>query len=335
MTILIGLAVGLLPILLFLAGLRFMDSYKLVPVRAVAGSLVAGVVAALVALGINGAALGLLHLDPALVTRAIGPVVEETLKASWVILLVRRGRVGFMVDAGIHGFAVGTGFALLENIEYARVLGGGSIALWLVRGLGTAVMHGSTTAVVAMIGKGLAERHGSHSIRWFLPGFAIAVAVHALFNSLLLPPLVSTAILLVAMPLLLLVVFDRSERATRRWLGMGLDADAEMIEIILGDEIHTSRVGRYLETLRRSFPDAVVGDMLCLLRIHLELSMRAKGLLMARAAGIEIPVDADVRAQFSELAYLERSVGRTGTMAMQPLRGTSSRDLWQLYLLRG
>jgi RsiW-degrading membrane proteinase PrsW (M82 family) len=330
----VALAVGLLPVLLFLAGLRFMDSYKLVHLRSILGSLLAGGAAALAALVINGAALEILRVDPVLMKRAIGPAVEEILKAAWVVWLVRRERVGFMVDAAIHGFAVGTGFALLENLEYARVLGGAPVGLWLVRGLGTAVMHGSTTAVVAMFGKGLSERHGSHVLRWFVPGVLVAIVVHAFFNSLLLPPLVSTALLLVAMPLLVLVVFDRSERATRRWLGAGLDADAEMLEIILGDEIHTSRVGRYLQALRRSFPDTVVGDMLCLLRIHLELSMRAKGLLMARAAGFEIPVDADVAAQLAELAYLERSIGTTGTLAMEPLRRTSRRDLWQLYLLR-
>jgi hypothetical protein len=73
--------------------------------------------------------------------------------------------------------------------------------------------------------------------------------------------------------------------------------------------------------------------MLCLVRIQLELSMRAKGLLMARAAGLEIPPDPAVRENFEELRFLENSIGPTGRMAIVPFLRTSSRDLWQFYRL--
>ena len=53
-------------------------------------------------------------------------------------------------DAAIYGFAVGTGFALVENVYYLLSLPGAPAALWIVRGFGTAVMHGGTTAILAM-----------------------------------------------------------------------------------------------------------------------------------------------------------------------------------------
>ena len=34
-----------------------------------------------------------------------------------------------------------------------------------------------------------------------------------------------------------------------------------------------------------------------------------------------------------EMHYLERSIGKTGRMAILPLRRTSGRDLWQLHVL--
>jgi hypothetical protein len=73
--------------------------------------------------------------------------------------------------------------------------------------------------------------------------------------------------------------------------------------------------------------------MLCLLRIHLELSIRAKGLLIARSVGVDVEPDESVRANLQELKYLERSLGPTGRLAVLPLRRTSSRDLWQIMLL--
>ena len=74
--------------------------------------------------------------------------------------------------------------------------------------------------------------------------------------------------------------------------------------------------------------------MLCLLQIHVELSLRAKGMLIARAAGVELEVDDEIRANFEEMRYLEKSIGEVGMLAIMPLRRTSSRDLWQLTMLQ-
>ncbi len=326
-----NLLLGLIPVVLFLASLILMDSYKLVSRKSVAVALIAGALAAFVALLANRLLLDL-HIDETVLRRAGAPLVEETLKAVYVVYLIRSARVGFLVDAGILGFAVGTGFALVENLYYAGATRDQGLGLWLVRGLGTAVMHGCATAIVAILSKSLVDRRPSGSLLLVLPGIALAAAAHALFNSFILNPLMSTAAMLIAMPLLVGLVFERSDKATRDWLGVGLDADAELLESIESGRIADTPVGAYLSSLRR-FPGPVVADMLCLLRIHLELSLRAKGILIARAAGVELPVDEQVRANFQEMKFLERSIGKTGKMAILPFLRTSSRDLWQLYML--
>lgn len=327
------LSLGFLPVVLFLIGLRLLDSYKLVHRGTLLGSLAAGVVAAVIAFALHQLLLTALHLDPTRLRHWIAPVTEECLKAAFVAWALRTDRVGFTVDAAIIGFAVGTGFALTENLYYAGALGDTSVGLWLVRGLGTAVMHGATTAVFAIVAKDLGERHHYAGPHLLLPGLLAAIAVHALYNHLTLQPLLSTAALLVTMPLLLTAAFERSERATREWLGSGLDGEMEMLEQILDGEVTSTRVGHYLESIRAHFPGLVVADMLCLLRIHLELSIRAKGLLIARSVGVEVPLDAQVRANLEEMRYLERTIGPTGRLALMPLRRNSSRDLWQIMLL--
>jgi hypothetical protein len=92
-------------------------------------------------------------------------------------------------------------------------------------------------------------------------------------------------------------------------------------------------VGQYLQSLRQRFPGEMLADMLCLLRIHLELSIAAKGILLMRGAGIKVDSDPEVRARLEELKYLESSLGRTGRLAIQPFLRTSSRQLWQLHML--
>jgi len=92
-------------------------------------------------------------------------------------------------------------------------------------------------------------------------------------------------------------------------------------------------VGRYLYTLKDKFEGPLVADLLCYLRLHTELSMRAKGILMMRESGFEVPVNAATREMLSEMRYLEKSIGRTGVLAIQPMLGMSQKDLWQLYML--
>ncbi len=328
-----SLAIGLLPVVLFLAALVLMDSYKLVRARSLAGALVAGVAAAGLAFALNRAILDAFHLPMLALTGLVAPLLEELAKAAYVVWLIRRHRVGFLVDAAILGFATGAGFALVENLYYAGAMHTANPWLWIARGLGTAIMHGATTGVVGVLAKDAADRHDG--VRWTqpLPGLAIAVATHAVFNLISRQPLLAAAFVLLVMPLVLFVVFERSERVTRDWLGTGLDLDMELLELVLSEDVSDSRVGRYLHELRDRFDGAVVADMLCLLRIHLELSVRAKGVLIARAAGVEVPLDETVRANLDELRYLERAIGPTGRLAMQPILAASGRDLWQLQLL--
>ncbi len=163
--------------------------------------------------------------------------------------------------------------------------------------------------------------------------FLAATLVHSLYNHFLLPPVLAAAVLLVALPLLVIAVFERSERATRDWLGVGLDTDLELVETIVSGQALETRTGEYLRSLKAHFPGEVVADMLCLVRIQAELAIRAKGLLLAREAGLEAPVGEDVRANLRELRYLERSIGRTGLLALKPVLRQTARDLWQVYLL--
>ncbi len=166
-----------------------------------------------------------------------------------------------------------------------------------------------------------------------MPGILAAVAIHSAYNHFFLPPVVAAAVLLVALPLLVVAVFARSEHATREWLGSGLDSDLEIVESIVSGRALETRVGGYLRSLQARFPGEVVADMLCLVRLQAELSIRAKGLLLAREAGLDAPVGDDVRASLTELRYLESSIGRTGRLALKPLLRESARDAWQVFLL--
>ena len=325
--------VSLLPVLLFLLVLVWLDSYKLVSMRVVVAIVVCGVAVALGCYYMNGWLIGRLGLDLPSYSRYVAPAVEEIAKALVIVLLIRGNRIGFLVDAAILGFAVGTGFSLVENLQYQRLAPDASLATWIVRGFGTAVMHGGVTAIFAMMSVVMTERASRAGYLAFLPGLALAIVLHAAYNHLVAKPLVATIAVIVVLPALMAYVFQRSERAVGRWLGRGFDADTAMLASITSGRFADTPTGRYLETLRSRFQGPIVADLLCYLRLHTELALRAKGVLMMRENGFDVPLDDATRDKFTELAYLEGSIGKTGLLAVKPMLHMSHRDLWQLHVL--
>jgi len=325
--------VGLLPVVAFLTALLYLDSYKLVRLRVVIAIVAAGVAVAYVCYFVNGYLLGLVAIDFTAYSRYVGPVVEELAKALVIVALIKMDRIGFLVDAAIAGFAVGTGFAIVENLFYQHLAPEAGLGTWIVRGFGTAIMHGGSTAIFAVLSLSIVERTRAASLAAFLPGFALATVLHAAFNHLTASPRLATVAVIIVLPPILYFAFERSERAMAHWLGHGFDADTKMLESITSGHFPDSHGGQYLSSLLDRFEGAVVADLLCYLRLHTELALRAKGILMMRENGFEAGIDAATREKFVEMRYLERSVGKTGRLAVVPLLHGSGKDVWQLKML--
>lgn len=330
----VRVAASVLPVATFLVSLTLLDSYKLVRPRALLIGLSMGVLAALVSLLINSAAIPAMGWSIARYSRYVAPPIEEAAKAAYLIAMIRTRRVGFVIDSAIVGFSIGAGFAVVENL-YAMSVCDLTVGACILRGFGTAVMHGGTTALLGIATQQLAEERwqvGAMGLGW---GFATAVVVHSLYNHFIVSPALATAGLVIVLPVLMYWAFQRSEKDLRSWLGIGFDTDAEMLEMVESGTLAGSRIGTYLSSLRDRFPPSVVADMFCLLRIRVELSVRAKGILLMRQAGFEAPVDPETVERFGELKYLERNIGRTGMLAMLPLLSWRQRDLWEMHMLTG
>jgi len=331
--VVVSLALGLLPVFVFLLVLVLLDSYKLVPARRVVRQLAFGAIAAVASLLLDRLIQEVFELGPAVRARYFAPLVEEVLKGAAVVVLLVGRRFGFLVDAAIAGFAVGAGFAAAENLRYFAVLGDTSLVLWTIRGFGTAVMHGSVTAIMAVVAKQLADRRGGPGPAAILPGWLLAYALHSGFNHFFLSPNATTALLLILLPCFFALVLRVSEARTRDWLGTGFDTDQELLALINAGRASDSRVGHYLAELKERFAGTVVADMVCLLRLRLELSIRAKGILIMRKAGFKVGADREFNERLAELRFLERAIGPTALRALSPILNLSDRDLWQVELL--
>jgi protease PrsW len=332
---LIGILVGLLPVIAFLAALVSLDSYKLVKLPLVVGTVAVGALAAGASYALNGAVLSHVAIDWTTLSRYVAPLIEEVLKGAIVLVLIRTGRIAFLVDAAIFGFAAGTGFSVLENIFYSfsGIAQQAGIGTWIIRGFGTAIMHGGATAIMAVASLSLLERGGVPKVAAPVPGLVLAYCLHSLYNHALLPPIYQTFVVLALVPALLALVFWRGEKSLAEWLGTSFDNDAQLLELIDSGEFSGSPLGQYLTTLRAKFDGPVVADMLCYVRLHTELALRAKGVLMLRESGFAPPADESVAEKFAELRYLQGTLGATGRMALRPVLHLSRKDLRQIYIL--
>lgn len=328
------IGISLLPIVFFLLCMWLLDSFQLLKKRDLVIAITVGFVVAGLAILVNSTIISWTEISRTSFSRFVAPVSEEVLKILFVVYLIRASKVGFMVDAAILGFAVGAGFAIIENIYYLNVLTEAGLITWFVRGFGTAIMHGGTTAIAAIISKDLSDRKEWPVVFTFLPGLLAAIILHALFNMFILPPTTSTLFIVVVLPPVLYAVFKQSEQNTRDWLGAGLDSDMEMLRILMAGNISETKMGKYIQSIQDKFPPKVVGDIICYLRIYLELSIKAKGILIMKESGFEIPPDPETEAQFQELNYLNKQIGKTGKLAIQPLLKLKNTDLWQLSMMR-
>jgi RsiW-degrading membrane proteinase PrsW (M82 family) len=333
---LIRAPMALVPVLLFLAALVQGDSYKLLRFKTVLAIAAAGALAAGASYVANVWAYGHFAGDFPSYSRYVSPWIEESLKAVVLVFLLRTRRVGLPVDAGIAGFAIGTGFALVENLYYLASRPDTALAVQVIRGFGTAIMHGGTTTVLAMISVTLYERRPNGGLHLMMPGVLAAVALHAGFNQLLVRPALATLATVLVLPFVIYLVFQHSERVLREWLDTDLDSNVQLLELINSGTFLGSPVGRVLESLRDRFRGEDLADMLCLLRLHGELALRAKGVLLLRESGMEeLALDDETRDKLAELAQLERAIGRTGMLALRPLMMATGKDIWQLKLLEG
>ena len=151
--------------------------------RTVLGFVLLGVLCCLLVSEINGYILRALNNDYEYVTTAITPITEEIIKALPIVFFA------FVFTDNREkllsvGFALGVGFAILENIVILLQNFSSVSLIWaLLRGFGSALMHGVCTGVV---GLGLHFIHQKKKL--FIPGsFALLVmsmTYHSIYNTL-------------------------------------------------------------------------------------------------------------------------------------------------------
>lgn len=334
-----GLA--LIPVLVLLAIFVSFDAFKLMSFTEILVLLALGGVAALASYPVSGRLLDTLPIGFNNYSRYYAPWIEEAIKGLVVVLLFRMNRIGFKLDAVLTGFAIGAGFSVVENMIYLFRFPDYGSGTWLVRGLGTAVMHGTTLAILAASAHEFAERETREAagdfdfnLLWFVPGYFAAGALHMAFNQLPDRPLLAMLGASMFAPVAILAIFQFGTAEAQSWL------EAEQKEHRA--QLAALRAGRWPEGASGDRVAALAErcgpDIAARLRRYWEvmayLVVEAEETLLEEASGDAEFDRGAIEDAFDELASLKRAIGASTFAQFNRLLPFSRNDQWEVSELR-
>ncbi|HWI76396.1 MAG TPA: PrsW family glutamic-type intramembrane protease, partial [Sphingomicrobium sp.] len=334
-----GLA--LIPVLVLLTIFVWLDAFELMSFREILVLLVLGGFSAIAVYPVSGRLIDTLPIGFSGYSRFVAPWLEEAVKAIAMIGLFWFNRIGYKLDAVISGFAIGAGFSVVENIIYLTIFPQYGTGTWLVRGLGTAVMHGTTLAILAAVAHELAERETRESagdfdfnLLWFLPGYLIAVAIHTAFNQFPDRPMLAMMGAVIFAPVAMLAVFHFGTAEAERWLAAECAAHQAQLEALNSGNWPDSPSGRKVAALAERLAPENAERVRRYWELQAWLVVQAEQAMMQEAAG-DVSLDKEqVGAAFAELEGLRRALGKSTYTAMKTLLPFSRNDYWEVSELR-
>lgn len=327
------LTLSITPVIFFLFFLFLLDSFKLVIYKFLIIAVLWGTLSAVVAYFFNTFFLVNTNFRFEFFSQYLAPASEELLKSLFIFWILARKRVGFMIDAAIYGFAVGAGFSLVENIFYFETTADSNIMIWLIRGFGTALMHGGCTSILSIILVGGKSREKSNIFNLAF-AFLTAYIIHSAFNHFYIDPIIQTIGIIIIYPLVFIMIFKYNETQLQNWLEIEFNSEIELLNMIYKGQFRSSRAGEYLSSLKSRFSSESILDMYCYIQNYLELSIKAKRNLMLKENGFPVIIEDDVEAKLNELATLRKQIGKVGELTLSPLIRMNYRDLWKLNSLK-
>jgi RsiW-degrading membrane proteinase PrsW (M82 family) len=325
--------IALSPVIVLVIVLFRLDSHRLLGTHFMVRIFLAGCLSAFVCSWINAFALEYIDIDYRLYTRMVAPLVEEAVKASILVYLFRTNRIGFLIDAGILGFTVGAGFSFIENIYYLHFASDAHYGVWMVRGFGTAIMHGGATALFAIVSETLTQRHLKMNPLLYVPGLIVAFLLHAIFNHFPVSPVLSTVVTLLILPTILFLLFERSTTSIHNFLELDFATHKRLLRQIEHGEFTGCEAGRFLKDMQDKLSAPVAAEMLEYFRLHTELVLSAESILLGREQGIDVEVGTRIRDRLVRMHALESHIGRAGLRVLRPHLQFTAKDMWEIHLL--
>lgn len=329
-------AVSLIPIVVYIIFIYKIDHFALISIKRLVQLVLTGMLAAL-------ACFELFRFTDRIIpdnwSDFLHPIIEELVKSIPLMVLAFRKRIAFFIDSVICGAAVGGGFSFLENIFYLVMGDGVDMSTGLFRGLEVALIHMGCSAIIAaglMMTVRQKERiHSRTPMGWndiikTTGLFVAALFMHIFHNMFHFPPIMQFFWVLAVTVGMIACVYFHDIDMTHRWLDRGLDMQINLLRSISDGQLLNTPTGVFLESIKESFAPNVYFDIICYVRLQIELSIAAKTRFMLHEVGMDEPMAADKKeltlSQFVELSELEKNIGPSAKMTIAPIVKLSPAD---------
>ncbi len=221
----------------------------------------------------------------------------------------------------------------MENIYYLHTASDAQYGVWMVRGFGTAIMHGGATALFAIVSETMTQRHLKMNPLLYMPGLIVAFLLHAIFNHFPVSPVLSTVVTLLILPTILFLLFEHDETTIHNFLETDFATHKKLLRQIEHGEYTGCEAGRFLKDMKEKLAAPVANEMIEYFRLHTELVLSAESILLGREQGVNVEVGEQIESRLRRMHELEKHIGTAGLRTLRPHLKFTAKDMWEIHLL--
>jgi len=278
----------------------------------------------------------LLALEYFLLYVVFAPVAEEVLKSLCLIYISQQAGFTYFVDGAVYGFAAGIGFSITENFLYMSYHPDLALPLMFVRSFSVCLMHGAASALVGVALGRFRFRRRSDQRLALLGGWAAAILLHMLFNSVSQSGFLSERAML---PLqigigwvgfgltILFILLGLWEQ--RRWLSETLDRSVGMTdpELRATRSFGTLSFDEIMDPVFRQFPRQAE-RMESFVRNQAQIGIKRKVQQQAQDPKLKQGLERDLARLQERTGRLRQEMGMCANSYLQCVFPDDATDIW-------
>jgi RsiW-degrading membrane proteinase PrsW (M82 family) len=333
MNIVLGFVIALIVPLLFLGFIYTFDVYQTGQFHIILKCLFCGGVTFAPATFTNWALtrFGLTNQDA--ITHFAAPIYEEIFKGLILLYLVRRAKFTYSVDGAIYGFAVGTGFAVVENCFYIYTNFPAASQIAFQRVFLANLVHAFSSAAIG-ITLGIFRLETS-KLRWGIPTFGLLLAIgqHMLFNNLIgreeIHPVVFFLPVLPGI-LFILFVMQHGKKQAQGWIKekLGMDNRVTRGEVALVDHLAAPDDSLYPVVERFGAETASQVEKLLYLQAYIGIKTKALDGLRCNDT-IYKAVEAEINEMRIKMKKIQSEIGAYPMLFVRGLFTDEMASVWE------
>lgn len=269
----------------------------------------------------------------ATLTIIFAPILEEILKSLLLIHYVRQPNFTYFVDGAVYGFAIGTAFAVFENLLYL-MNGSGSLTLAASRAFSVSLMHGTSSALAGVALGRFRFGHGRTRLVALLGGWSVAIGFHMLFNYVVNfwqgNVMLATAVGLGMGGVLLTILFILwGLSAEKRWLQQTLN---RQLGVSAGEAAvvqNMVQINRLLQPVAQHFGNEKRQQAETFLRQQAQLGLKQKAHDLTQDAALKKQLSRQMEALRSEIDTTRRQIGLYCMAYIRSIMPSEAISLWE------